>query len=346
MRLLIFADLHATDGNEVCFTDANTTLQHLRVAKFFEDLTAVYDKYECDGIIDLGDTTSDRSSIPVPTIEILGAGVHALKDSSWNIKLTGNHEQYLRSTDITNRRLFEHKFTVVDGCEIFDMEDKLAFFCSYPADQAELATWITENAKQYPNRKKVLFGHFQVVGSMLNSGEALTGIPLDTFSAFDLVLLGHVHKPQSLTSKVHYVGSPFQQSWGEADENKRLAILDTDTLEVTWVPMKGYPQYKIVTYEDFCDQATTESNDRWRVELKSHKETEQFFAHPLFNRAEPVYAYSVDSKAEEASEVKQDWSVEGVLSSWLAVSPPSAAGIDVSLEEMIEIGKGIAEDSL
>jgi hypothetical protein len=38
---------------------------------FFKVLREIYVEHGCDGLVDLGDTTDDRSSIPVPTIDAL-----------------------------------------------------------------------------------------------------------------------------------------------------------------------------------------------------------------------------------------------------------------------------------
>ena len=165
--------------------------------KFFPDMRRIYDEHKCSGIIDLGDTTDDRTSITWPTIEILGTGLGLLPDSDWNFKLTGNHEQYLRNAEINNRRLFEHKFKVIDGCEVFDFGTFMAFFCSFTEDYGELTKWLIEGLNEYRNYTKVLFGHFQVIGARMNSGPALHGVPVDILKKFNVVLLGHVHLPHS-----------------------------------------------------------------------------------------------------------------------------------------------------
>src|SRR5262245_35797075 len=109
MRLLIYGDLQATDGDELSFTQPSTTLQHYRVQKFYEDMAKIYNEHSCGGIIDLGDTTDDRTAIPLTTLEILGVGMSKLPAGE-NWKLTGNHEQYLRDPTVNNRQLFLHHF--------------------------------------------------------------------------------------------------------------------------------------------------------------------------------------------------------------------------------------------
>ena len=89
MRLLVYADLQATDGNDVCFLNPAKTLQHYRTEKFFVDMQRIYAEHNCCGVIDLGDTTDDRTSITWPTIEVLGAGLKLLPDSDWKITTPG-----------------------------------------------------------------------------------------------------------------------------------------------------------------------------------------------------------------------------------------------------------------
>jgi hypothetical protein len=346
MKFLIYGDLQATDGNDICFLDPTRTLQHYRVEKFFREMARIYKEHGCTGVIDLGDTTDDRSSIPVPTIEVLGAGMSLLPSSDWNFKLTGNHEQYLRNAGINNRRLFEHKFTVVDECEVFDFGSCMAFFCSYSSDFAALSKWILEGAKEYRSKPKLLFGHFEVIGTRLNSGTALLGVPADVLKHFKVCLLGHVHIPQSIGDCIHYVGSPFQQDWGEAGESKRVCILDTSTFEITWVPLAGYPEYRQVSLEKFKTLTLEgqKTEDRYKVVLTSHAETEDFFKHPLFHQAEPVYTYDEAQPTEQ--QVQEDWTFEGLAKRYIGLVPPSALGIESTPNELLELGKMIASGNI
>lgn len=337
MKLLCYADLQATDGDELCFTLPHVTLQHYRVTRFFQDVARIYEEYRCEGIIDLGDTTDDRSSIPLTTLEVLGAGIAKLENGEhW--KLTGNHEQYLRDTSINNRRLFEHRFNVVDNRKIQRMTGWTAFFVSYPADYTELSEWIVRESRKIIG-PKILFGHFQVEGAFFQNAKALTGVPLGALDTFDLVLLGHIHLPQSLTKKVHYIGSPFQQDWGETGQQKRVAVIDTQTMRVEWVPLTGYPEYRQVTLAEFEKLTLKASENRYRVILNTHEEAEVFFRHPHFNRA--VAEYNYDETPPEQSAEAPDWSFEGICRRYLKTVPPSKTGIELSEAEMLEMTQHI-----
>lgn len=338
MKLLVYADLQATDGSDLCFTQPNTTLQHYRVSRFFDDIVKIYDKHRCTGIVDLGDTTDDRSSIPINTLDVLGAGLDKLPNAS-NWKLTGNHEQFFRDTSINNRYLFSQKFKVIDNRSVHTVGNTSGFFASYPADHADLAEWISKEARRVRG-PKILFGHFQVEGAYYQGGQALTGIPKSVLADFDLVMLGHIHLPQSVTPKIHYVGSPFQQDWGETGQSKRVGIVNTETLSVEWVPLTGYPEYRSVSLDVFEKYATDTEEHRYSVTLNSHEEAERYFSNPKFSRAVAKYNYT-ETAATETSVAADDWSFDGICRRYMKMVPPDRAGISLDNTEMLEIAEQV-----
>ena len=341
MKLLCYSDLQADSGSEISFSQPNKSLQILRVEKFYDDLVKIYDKYECGGVIDLGDTFDSRSSIDIPTLDAVLAGIEKIPDSTWNIKLIGNHDQFIRNGQIHNGRVVSKKFTVVPENKIFDFDGWRAFFCSYPASHDVLARWIAKYAYQYRNDGKILFGHFQVAGCALATGVALQGIPADILKPFELCLLGHVHLPQSITACIHYVGSPFQQNWGESTQQKRVAVLDTsDPLQITWVSLPGYPEYRQVSLEQFKKTAKADEEHRYKVVLASHEEAEEYYHHPLFSRHPAIYSYSEVENPEAG--VEKDWSLEGVCQRWMETLPPNKSGIELEKQELLEIGLSVA----
>ena len=340
MKLLTYADLQATDGDELCFTRPNVTLQHYRTEKFFDDAARIYTEHGCSGIVDLGDTTDDRSSIPIPTVECLGNGMAKLPEGDhW--KLTGNHEQYLRDTSVNNRHLFSRWFCVIDHRQTQMLGDVCLFFASYPASYSELCDWLVREARRVRG-PKILFGHFEVQGAFYQNATATAGVPREVLAPFDLVLLGHIHLPQAVTPKIHYVGSPFQQDWGETGQQKRVGIVNTESLTVEWVPLKGYPEYRKVTQAEFEKLASEQSEHRYRVVLNSHDEAERFFKHPLFGRAVAQYNYA-EAVPEQTAE-NTDWSFDGICRRYLKAVPPEKVGIELTDDEMLDTTRQIVGD--
>ena len=332
MRYLVFGDLQATNGSELCPSNPLVTLQHYRVEKFYADLKRLYTEHKCGGIVDLGDTTDDRSAIPVDTLEVVGAAIENLPEGDlW--KITGNHEQMQKFGGVTNRYMFQHVFRVVVDRRIQVMGDWTAFFVSYPADHAELTEWLLKEARRVRG-PKVLFGHFQAVGAFYKGGTALTGVPREALEPFNQVLLGHIHTPQSLTPKIHYVGSPFQQDWGEAGQEKRVGLLDTDDMSVKWLPLPGYPEYRSVALDEFKERVAEGGEHQYKVKLSSHEETEEFFRHPQCSRA--VAEYNYDETPAEAGAETQDWSFAGACRRYLKTVPLAKVGIELTEDEMLE----------
>lgn len=337
MRLLVFSDLQATDGGEVCYHDPSVKLQDWRVKRFFEFLEKAHKERQCDGLVDLGDLTDDRSAIPVPTINTVCEGLSRFPTQN-NFKLIGNHEQFTRSTEIHVGRLFEPFFAVISRACIQRLGDLLVFLCPYPQRHDELAKWIEAKCQKYRNKRKILFGHFQVAGSITKSGTLLEGISPDLLVPFELSLLGHVHKPQALGNNAHYVGSPFQQDWGEAGESKRVAILDTDSLQLEWIPVTGFPSYHTVSVAEFVEALENDSGeDRFKVIVQSPDEAQIIYTHPQGTRAQPHYAYAAQEAEIDADPSR--WTLDAVLKRWMKVNPWT---VDITSEDMLAIGLRMA----
>lgn len=63
------------------------------------------------------------------------------------------------------------------------------------------------------------------------------------------LLLGHYHKPQKIgDSRSMYIGSPLQQGWGEAGENKRFIIVRPNG-SIESVPLPDGPRFLRLTPE-------------------------------------------------------------------------------------------------
>lgn len=349
MRVLVYSDLQAGESTARLFSDPSVSLQLYRVRKFYRDIADVIVKHKCRAVWDLGDTTDDRNAIPISVVDAVLEGIDRLPQSDLNIKLIGNHEQLLRSGDIHVGRMFDRKFRVVDRVETFHFGKLTVICCAFPANDSDAAAWLVREMAKYP--EAVVLGHFQVIGSAMPSGSATTGLPRSIFAGVKLALLGHVHRFQEVAPNVFYVGSPFQQDHGESEDAfKRVAIVDTDTLKVEWVELTGYPTHTSVGYSDFISQAQ-DTEDRFRVVLRNHTETEAFYSHPLASRAEPVYEYGLaegqgsgQSESSHNAETSNPstWSLDDAMAQYVKERPPGELGVQISDDDMISIGKELA----
>jgi len=94
----------------------------------------------------------------------------------------------------------------------------------------------------------VIFGHFDIVGFKLNASRISTeGLSTSMFSEEMPVYTGHYHTPQN-HKNIHYLGSPYQLTLSEAEDNKSLVLLKADGSILRRIPIDiGRKQYKWTT---------------------------------------------------------------------------------------------------
>lgn len=344
MRILVYADLHAAEGHERLRSDPSIPLQRSRVCSFYRDCAKIIQERHVDAVWDLGDTTNDRTSIPIPTIDVLEQGISLLPRSEANIKLIGNHEQFLSNTSVHLGRMYASRFSVVENFDAFNVEGTVVVAFAYPNSYDELSSTIRDTLQvlRHEYSRIIVIGHCDVVGASLGSGLSLGGLSPIDFKQADLVLLGHVHKAQTISGeKIRYVGSPFPQNYGERELDKGVCIVDTNTLEVEHVPLTGYPRYDEVDYLEWSDTHGN-SEDRYRVRLSSPEQASEFYANPHSADATPVIAYGPSLGSSEGRlDVSTEASLQETLESWVNSHPLTLGDQPVPPQCLLECGLSI-----
>ena len=329
MRILIYSDLQATEGSDRCRHDPSLPLQRYRVKRCYDELVQLAATERCDRICDLGDTTDDRTFIYRATLDVLTDGLTRLVAGNHGfIKLTGNHEQLLKDGRIAAEGLYRPYFRNVGSGQV-DVNGCIFVFRSYTdqyeALNAELAETADNLRRINPRERLILLAHGDVKGARYASGETCDeGISLATLDKFDIALLGHVHNHQCLLKgKAWFVGSPFQQDFGEAAQQKFVVVLDVsgEHGSVKFVQMDGFPEYRTVTLKDFLALANPKEEHRYRVILDSVEETERFYSHPLAELAEARLTYSEEATASSSEEVQLTDDPRRLLERYVAARP-------------------------
>jgi len=163
----------------------------------------------------------------------------------------------------------ELQFWVIDGNHDLSGKGVNAISSLRSIDALQNVEWITEGPTNWlsgdqnivsvpyshdivnqvkSNSGRILISHFGLNEGVLNSGISITSdISLsDLRGKYELVLLGHYHKPQEIIQsdiKLYYVGSPIQLDWGEKGDEKRFLVVDTDTLDVQSIPTTQYRKH-------------------------------------------------------------------------------------------------------
>jgi exonuclease SbcD len=85
-----------------------------------------------------------------------------------------------------------------------------------------------------PGVRSVVLAHAFVGGGLASESErdicvgGVDLVPAEVFDGADYVALGHLHRPQALTPRLRYSGSPLAYSFGEAGQTKQAWLVDLD----------------------------------------------------------------------------------------------------------------------
>jgi DNA repair protein SbcD/Mre11 len=97
-----------------------------------------------------------------------------------------------------------------------------------------------------PGTRSVVLAHAFVGGGQPSESErdisvgGVDLVPTAVFDGVDYVALGHLHRPQTLTPRLRYSGSPLAYSFGEAGQQKQAWLVDLDAsglVDVRAVPL-------------------------------------------------------------------------------------------------------------
>src|SRR5215207_5045650 len=85
-----------------------------------------------------------------------------------------------------------------------------------------------------PGARSVVLAHAFVGGGVASDSErdicvgGVDLVPASVFDGVDYVALGHLHRPQTLSPRMRYSGSPMPYSFGEAGQQKLAWLVDLD----------------------------------------------------------------------------------------------------------------------
>jgi ABC-type Mn2+/Zn2+ transport system ATPase subunit/DNA repair exonuclease SbcCD nuclease subunit len=91
----------------------------------------------------------------------------------------------------------------------------------------------------------VIFGHFDIIGFKLNPTKISTeGLESSVFPIDKAIYTGHYHTPQ-VHGNIRYLGSPYQLSLSEAEDEKSLIVIDPQYQVAEMIPISiGPKQFK------------------------------------------------------------------------------------------------------
>ena len=233
MKVAIITDTHCGAGND------NTSFNEYFL-KFYEDILFPYLKdNNIKTVLHLGDVFDRRKYINFNTFHtwqnrVFGP-LHEIVDRVDII--VGNHDTYFKNTNAVNSvtELLKsyHKFNVyIDPSEVM-VDNMKVLFLPWICEDNALKT--LEAIKS--STAKVCMGHLELIGFEMYAGHLNVdkGLRADIFDKFYMTLTGHFHQKSSLGG-IHYLGAPYPMMWGDYNCPRGFHVLDTETLELTFIP--------------------------------------------------------------------------------------------------------------
>lgn len=172
--------------------------------------------------------------------------------------ISGNHEinhiSKIGEHPVSWTRLFTKMFpwlVCLDYCQVLIKDNIMIHGVPYVDHNIGLSKYLKE-MKLDPKQKHILILHTDYPGARDTDGRevgSVENLNLNVLDRFDLVLCGHIHKPQRLSKKVYMIGAPIQQRRTDRDCDMGYWKL-YDDLSMTFVKLKGYPRFIDVESQD------------------------------------------------------------------------------------------------
>lgn len=234
MKILLFADLHMCPRSSI--VNKWGTIYPQRLENCIQTMNWVErtaEELDCNMVVGLGDFF-DRPDLNSETIT-------ALMDISWakipHTFIVGNHDASTSSLEFNAVNCLK-----MAGCQVLTKATVIE------AGNSELCflPYVTESERQsldtyfgaMTNKKRILFAHTDISGIQMGPVVSKTGFPLEELEAgCSLCFNGHLHNGHQVSSKVINLGNLTGRDFGEDAfrYEHRIAILDTDSLEIQYI---------------------------------------------------------------------------------------------------------------
>jgi DNA repair exonuclease SbcCD nuclease subunit len=189
-------------------------------------------------IIFLGDILDNRNEVSVTTLHILHRFFKTLED--FNIIITiGNHDcYYTKRSDVHSLGTLSDwtNIEVIDKPVSVNLFNQTLTFCPWNTQLADIP------------KSDILFGHFEINTFKMNGGHVCESgyNSQELLDKASLILSGHFHKTDTRdykNGKIVYVGSTYENNWGEYGDPKGFYILNLHDNALEFVSNNVSPKH-------------------------------------------------------------------------------------------------------
>jgi DNA repair exonuclease SbcCD nuclease subunit len=277
MKILFFTDLHLDNWSAFATTvEGGYNSRFMQQLSTLENILYYAEKREMR-IVFGGDLFNRRLLIPADvlhqTYELL-----AKYDKQPIYFVIGNHDIYDWNSEHNSLAVLsemQHVYVIDEATSVYTADN---VHLSLVPHGALLPTSSASLRSEVPNYYEILVTHYGVNEARLGPKDFkmkddLTVKQLKELN-YDLILLGHIHKPQQLADNITVMGSVMAHSFHETDEVKYYYVFDTETRELTAIN-SGAPMFLTIDIKTKTQLKQLQLDDRnyYRLNILTSKIT-------------------------------------------------------------------------
>lgn len=299
---------------------------------FVDEICRIISERKVDAVLLAGDVY-DRSVASAAAIRLYDYAMNRIcrEFNTKVLTIAGNHDSAERLSScgqllekaglyISGAAEQEPKVISFDDTEVFLLpwitEEKVRSL--YPEERESIGSLtdayrvVTSHMRDRfsPDKKHIVVSHAFITNSETSTSDRAaeigfaTQVSADVFDGFDYVALGHIHKPQDVSARIRYCGTPMPYSFGkEETQVKSVTLLDTETMaqEIIPLPLLHKRTTFTGTYEELLNLNCPEEEKNGYVRLNV---TDTAIGLELLSKLKLVYPHPlvVSGKVYEGDE--------------------------------------------
>ena len=281
MKIIHLADLHIGKRvNEFSMIDDQKYI--------LNQILEIIDKEKPDALIIAGDVY-DKQVPSIEAVELLDSFISNIsKRKTTTFIISGNHDsaerlafgsslmamgkiyispvyngkisKYTLKDDFGSANFYLLPFVKPNHVKRFFPDEKIESY-------TDAINVVIDNLKLNTSEINILIAHQFVTGASRTESEeisvgGLDNVDASVFKDFDYVALGHIHRPQKIsTEKIRYCGTPLKYSFSEVNDIKSVSIIEINSKEdfnLRTIPL--IPERNMRKIRGTYEELTTKTN--------------------------------------------------------------------------------------